>query len=339
MKKTIIFIFVLALIIGGFTALSHYSNKVYYNEEDVTGNLAGNLYNGGLYCEVDGTIYFSNPADDGALYSMAPDCTDVKKLSTDKVASINADEHYIYYSRRNYAKESSTIIIFNFENTGIYRYTKKNGKLKQLFGGANGVSCLYGNTIYYQHYDEQTAIQLYGVGIDREHEGKISTDGGIPASIYGGILYYAADDKDHYLHALNLNTKEDQVIFYDNCFMPVAMPGGIYYIASSDNYAIYRIGYDGGDPVKLVDEFCFTFNITEDEKFLFYQIDGGDDNRLVCLDLTTGISRTIMDGNFKQINITSQFVFFTDFSDLYTYAYQRDTGIVNRFEPPVLKMK
>ncbi len=98
MKKTIIFIFVLALIIGGFTALSHYSNKVYYNEEDVTGNLAGNLYNGGLYCEVDGTIYFSNPADDGALYSMAPDCTDVKKLSTDKVASINADEHYIYYS-------------------------------------------------------------------------------------------------------------------------------------------------------------------------------------------------------------------------------------------------
>ena len=29
MKKTIIFIFVLALIIGGFTALSHYSNKVY----------------------------------------------------------------------------------------------------------------------------------------------------------------------------------------------------------------------------------------------------------------------------------------------------------------------
>ena len=88
-----------------------------------------------------------------------------------------------------------------------------------------------------------------------------------------------------------------------------------------------------------MDEFCFTFNITEDEKFLFYQIDGGDDNRLVCLDLTTGISRTIMDGNFKQINITSQFVFFTDFSGLYTYAYQRDTGIVNRFEPPVLKMK
>ena len=65
------------------------------------------------------------------------------------------------------------------------------------------------------------------------------------------------------------------------------------------NFPFFRIGYDGGDPVKLVDEFCFTFNITEDEKFLFYQIDGGDDNRLVCLDLTTGISRTIMDGNFK----------------------------------------
>lgn len=337
MKKKILTILVLVLIFGGLITWSYYSSKVYYNEEKVTGNLAGNLYNDGLFCEIGDTIYFSNPADDGALYSMNSDCTNVKKLSTDKVASINADEHYIYYSRRNYAKESANTSALSFYNTGIYRYTRKNGRTAMLFDGANGVSCLFGNTIFYQHYDEKTAIQMHSVDIDKKNAGMFISDGGVPASIRNGILYYAADDHDHYLHTLNLRTKEDNVIFNDNCFMPIAMPGGVYYIASSDNYAIYRIGYDGGEPVKLVDEFCFTFNITEDEHYLFYQIDGGEDNRIACLDLWNATTKTIMDGNFKQINITSRYVFFSDFQGYRTYAYQRENGIVNIFEPPVLK--
>lgn len=339
MKKTILFLLVMALVIGGLAALSHYSTKVYYNEDDVVGNTAGNLYNGGLYCEIDGTIYFANPADDGELYSMASDCTDVKKLSTDKVASLNADTHYVYYSRRNYAKEDSNHSVLSFRNTGIYRYTRKNGDMAMLFDGANAVSCLYGNTIYYQHYDTKTAIQLHRVDIDKKNAGLVNTDGMVPASVYNGVLYYAGDEKDHYIHTLNLATGSSSVIVHDNSSMPIAMPGGIYYIAMNDNYSIYRVGYDGSAPVKLVDEFCFTYNITPDEQYLFYQIDGGDDNRIVRLDLTTGVAQTIMDGNFKQIHVTSRYVFFSDFNDSHTYAYQRSDGTVNIFEPPVLELK
>ena len=118
--------------------------------------------------------------------------------------------------------------------------------------------------------------------------------------------------------------------------MPIAMPGGIYYIAVSDNYSIRRAGYDGGEPETLVSEFCSTYNITEDERYLFYQIDGGADNRIVCLDLRTGITTTIMDGNFKQIHITSQYVFFRNFADTVTYAYHLATGVLSTFQPPVL---
>ena len=67
------------------------------NEGYVTGNTAGNLYNGGLFCESEGVIYFSNLYDDGCLYSMLPDETDIKKLSTSRVTSINADSNYLYY--------------------------------------------------------------------------------------------------------------------------------------------------------------------------------------------------------------------------------------------------
>ena len=45
------------------------NTKTLYNKEFVLGNSAGNLYNGGLFCKQEDTIYFSNMNDDGALYT------------------------------------------------------------------------------------------------------------------------------------------------------------------------------------------------------------------------------------------------------------------------------
>ena len=50
------------------------SNKIPSNSEYAIGNLAGNLMNGGYFCESDGTIYFANPYDSNRLYSMTTDC-------------------------------------------------------------------------------------------------------------------------------------------------------------------------------------------------------------------------------------------------------------------------
>lgn len=335
--KRFLVLLIIVLIIAGGGAWYYFSERIYYNEEGTIGNTAGNLYNGGLFCELDGVIYFSNPSDDGALYSMSSDCTQVKKLSSDKVASINADEHYIYYSRRNYTKETGSASFLNFRNTGIYRLTKKNGRLELLFDGVNGISCLYGNTIYYQHYDTSTATQFYKVDIDAKNAGRVSTDALIPASVRGGILYYAGVLNDHYLHGMNLAQGNDLIYSYDSCYLPIAMPGGIYYISLSDHYSIRRVGYDGSEPETLVSEFCSTYNITADEQYLFYQIDGGSDNRIAVLDLTTGVATTLIDGNFKQIHVTSKYVFFRDFADTTTYAYELADGSLSTFHPPVLE--
>ena len=80
----------------------------------MNGNTAGNLYNGGLFCEYDGTVYFSNPSDGGKLYSMSPDGSNLAKLCDDTVSYINADEHYLYYVRNNPGATTlpSTGIIF-----------------------------------------------------------------------------------------------------------------------------------------------------------------------------------------------------------------------------------
>ena len=83
MKKNLkpIIIFILILIIaGGLSFLSYRGNKIPSNPEGTIGNTAGNLNNGGLFCEYNGRIYFANPKDSNCLYSMNVDETDLQKL-------------------------------------------------------------------------------------------------------------------------------------------------------------------------------------------------------------------------------------------------------------------
>ena len=77
------------------------------NSGYVNGNSAGNLYNGGLFCESNGTVFFSNPSDNHRLYSMNPDGSDMKKLSDDTVSYIYADDHYVYYVRNNKSEDTN----------------------------------------------------------------------------------------------------------------------------------------------------------------------------------------------------------------------------------------
>ncbi len=84
---------ILALIAYG--VVRHYQSLVKYNTTFVNGNTAGNLYNGGLFCESNGTVFFANPDDNNTLYSMDPGGSNLKKLCSDTVMYINADSHYV----------------------------------------------------------------------------------------------------------------------------------------------------------------------------------------------------------------------------------------------------
>ena len=72
MKKlpVILTIGLIVIVASVFSVVYHYQNKTKYNESYVNGNTAGNLYNAGLFCESNGTVFFANPDDKYRLYSM-----------------------------------------------------------------------------------------------------------------------------------------------------------------------------------------------------------------------------------------------------------------------------
>ena len=87
--KILLFAGVIVLFLIGSAILSYLSGRVPANDISVTGNTAGNLNNGGLFAESEGRVYFSNAYDGGCLYSMNSDETDLKKLGSSSVNSIN----------------------------------------------------------------------------------------------------------------------------------------------------------------------------------------------------------------------------------------------------------
>lgn len=79
--KTILIISLIILLLGGVIVFQTFKDYMFPNPEGTIGNTAGNLNNGGLFCQVDDKIYFSNAYDDNRLYVMNLDETGMKCLT------------------------------------------------------------------------------------------------------------------------------------------------------------------------------------------------------------------------------------------------------------------
>lgn len=333
-KRVLIFL-VIVTIVAIIGVIIYSSGRTYFNEDNEVGNTSGNIYNGGLFCEQDGQIFFSNDTADGSLYVMDSDCTNVKKVYDDKAAFINADENYVYYVRANNTRENQTGNILMFYNTGVFRLNHNGKGLKAFTGNPGAYLTLQGNNIYFQRYDVEIGLFLYKYQIDGSLERLLLEDAVVPIAVKNNALYFTGYTKDHNINALDLESFTYHPIYEGNYLYPIFMGEYIYYMNMDDEYKIYRMNVDGSNPTLIVNERCSTYNITNTGKYLFYQVDGGKTNRICRLNLETLVSETLMEGDYKQIHVTDKYVFFKDFDNTNTYILESD-GIANisTFNPP-----
>ena len=316
------------------------SIKTKYNSEDTYGNTAGNLFNGGLFCENSGRIYFSNPEDDGTLYSMDLDMLDYKKIYNDRVEYINSTGNYIYYSRVNHKKEKSKPSVFAFRNAGLYRINSNGKNIISLSDTPCGLLNVNGNNIYYQHFTNKDGLKFYKTGIDGTGEKKLSDEGILPMTITDSILYYSGMKKDHNLYSMNLKNGSISTVYEGGVYAPILIKTDknyIYYMSVTSNYSINRIELNGKNNTPVLLERCSTYNITEDGRYLYYQVDDNENNHIGVMDLTTGKSQHIKEGNYKNIHIAGNKVFFYNLETNETYYIPVGlNNTVSVFQPPVL---
>lgn len=333
-----------AAIIAGIAVSINFMQRTVPNAPDALGNTACNLYNGGFFCSDGEQIYFSNFRDNGALYSMrlAEDGTpgSFKKLHNDMPGYLNATSHYLVYARLNYKRDGGGMSVLDYTNTGLFRINKKDGKgTRMIYSDPVGLAALYGNDIYYQHYDKTDGIDLYHATLDCETNEFVADSTLIPGSIAGGILYYAGVDRDHFIYQMPVgNYNASQVVYQGNCYQPAQIGTSIYFLSLSNDYSIARVDAYGNNPTLLVQERCSSWNVSQDESWVIYQVDNRERNRLECLNLNTLETSVIAEGNYCNIHIVDGFVFYQDFNGVNQYYFPLGQPTdIRAFEPPVLK--
>ena len=327
---------VVALIL--IFVIAKFSGRVIPNTEGAVGNTACNLYNGGLFCEDDNKIYFSNLNDRGALYSMSKELSDFEYLQEDTAGYINNTSNYVVYSRLNYTRNDTVKRVLQFSYSGIYRVAKKGSHaIGGIYAYDVGAVGLIGNKVYYQRHEKDGNMNLYCSSLDGKNEELLLEEKVVPGTLTSSKIYYGGAEGDHYIYSFDPVTKQKVVIYKGNCYQPALIGGNIYFISLSKNYNIAKIDEYGQNPTILVEEKCSFYNVTPNEQYVVYQVDDAKNNRLEMMNLSTLEKNVIKTGDYNSINIIGDRVFFREFGtdEVYYFSLSSPSQVEN-FNPPDL---
>lgn len=329
MKKRlpiIIFILLLVLAIAG-GVFFYLSGKTKFNDGYVNGNTAGNLYNGGRYCEYDGTLYFANPSDRDALYSMDLDGGNLTKLCDDVVSFINVDEHYIYYIRNNPGTHGDAFSFLSVNTNSLCRIDRDGSEdsIKTLDSNPCLYASLIGDYIYYVHYTAEDGSSLYKVKIDGSNCQQVNKNPYFTCSANGQYMYYNGIDGDHYIWRLNTADDSNGMLYGGNCWMPiVADESTAYFMDCDNNYAIACVDLTTGEKTLLSEDRVDWYNVYGD--YIYFQRNDAEHPAL-CRMRTDGTDyKELVDGNYMNISVTSTHVYFQDFISEQTFCMSKASG-------------
>ncbi len=336
LKHFFIFLIVISILVIA-VLLVKITSRVPDNPIDYAGNTAGNLYNRGLFAEDENYIYFANIADNFRLYRVSHDLTDAVRLNKDSVEYLNPDASstYLYYSRINYRQNTNGNTVFDLLDSGIYRYNLKNEGLSRLYTETCGMVLLGGNILFYQAHGSDGDFDFYSLPVNESNSDSalITNDYILPANYRNGFLYYSGVTEDHGLYSMEPDSGTVSLFADVDCFRPILTESGTYFLSLAHNYALFYLPDTSDTATLITNERVSSYNISKDGRFLFYQIDGGENNRLCRYDIATEQETELLRGDFSNLNTVSDYLFFTDFNESVCYCYDISTGSLSQFMP------
>ncbi|SEL01842.1 protein of unknown function [Butyrivibrio sp. ob235] len=306
-------IFITAITVG--LLIYFISKRVPMNDENVVGNTPGNLYNGGLFLEMDGKVYFSNPLGNDCLYSMNPDETDVKQLTSMNTSHIVGAGKYIYfyldYSKKNVSnsklKGLGNVSVFY----GLYRSQLDGEKQEVLDREYISSVQLVGSYLYY-NVDNGNKAGLNKIRIDERNQSLVTAEKLDPSCAIDGKIYYSGVDLDHDLHVMDtLSEDTSSILLSGNIWQPIVQNGFVYYIDAAHHYRLCRTNLSSGETSVLTDSRVDFYNMNEFNIFYATSEPGNQTLRVMKLDGSN--NAVIAEGIFHALSLTSKYLYFKPF--------------------------
>ena len=298
--------------------------------DDTIGNTAGNLNNGGLFCEYSGKVYFANAYDGGTLYVMDSDETNIKKLNDSVASYINASESYlVYYQEGVHTDDGLSSIV---QNHGIYRTDLKGKNADCLDDSVCTALVLAGNQIYYQHYDNKKYTSLYKSDLGGKKRTEVADEIINPHCVANSTIYFNGTDGDHYLYGLNTSTDTIATIWAGNVWNPVIVGSYVYYMDLSNHYGLSRYSLINNEVEILTNDRVDFFNVYNN--VIYYQMADSDNQALKRMNTDGSNNEIVREGIHENIHITSRYVYFNEFGlDIPVYHTPTSGGSVSVFQP------
>lgn len=271
------------------------------------GNTAGNLNNGGYFCEEDGKVYFSNFYDNGTLYCMNADESDIRKLSNQTVQFLNAVGTHLYYSQAqnlNGADLGSAI-----QSTGLYRCDTSGDHIHCLKRGTMNTLLVNGNWIYYQFYDKSNGFSMYRISTTGKDDTQLTDYIANPACGYQNYIYFNGTAQDHNLYRLDTQTDQISRVWVGNMWNPVYSDGFIYYMDLSESYRICRLNINSGEVQVVTSRRVDYFNVSD--QYVFFQTSGSEEPALYRVGKDGTNEIRLASGVYSNLCVTNNYLYYT----------------------------
>lgn len=287
------------------------SGKIKQNPEGTVGNTSGNLNNGGYFCESDGKVYFSNAYDEGALYRMNVDETDIERIGSPEATYINVGGDYLYYYQKHVYNSSNWGFVLN--TAGLYR-CEKDGKHNICLDKSNCAALsLVDNTLYYtKPVEGKDTLCLFKIDTNKKNMQQVTDYLVNPSCVANSILYYNGTKENHYLYGYDTRTGIETLLAEQHMWFPTLSAQSIYFLDSHSNYCLCRYDMIDGNVTVLTTDRVDTFNVADG--YIYYQRNSETQPALIRMDTSGNNAEVVAEGNYSDINITSQYVYFHDFA-------------------------
>jgi hypothetical protein len=323
-KKVIVLIISsLAVVVLGVLLVYYFlSSRLPSNSPQTIGNSAGNLHNGGLFCEYDGSVYFSNTFDHGYLYKMDVNEGHIHKLEDVKINNLLAAGKRLYYYQPSQAGSQGFGFI-NSPDTFVRCNLNGSGR-KEIIRTSVTNAQLIGNDLYL-YKNSAADPTLTRITTKGANEKVISSSFMDPSCVADTSFFFSDPEKHFALYAFDTQSNSKRLVTSDlTVWNPIIEGNYIYYMDVTNDYRLCRFSVTDQTVDVLTEDRVDCFNMGYG--YIYYQKNSPDDPQLMVMQTDGSNPQVVGLGNFTAIHITSAFVYFQEYGDSDT-TYHAQLGV------------
>lgn len=298
------------IVVAALILITYFSERVTPNPAGTIGNTAGNLNNGGLFCEHNGMVYFSNPKDNNSLYSMAVDETNMTKIYPGEICNILAGGDYLYFFQTT---PNAATNLGNLRVTHAFYRSNLKGKDITTMTADVIVSAQLVNDSLYMMASTDAGPSFYKMNTDHSDQTTLANYMINPACAKDGYIYYNGTGNDHYLYALNTETDVQSELWKGNIWYPVLDGNYFYYLDVENDYRLCRYDYSQNVVEVLTNDRVECFNVGNG--YIYYQCNSLTAPALKMMRTDGSDVMVVAEGNYTAIHMTSKYVYFKAFGE------------------------